>query len=151
MSPNMSYFKLKLSNLELHEFLFQNCLLYFTFCQLRLQKLLPPLQYLFLHEYCCDSHMSGGLGIEHTTHDQRQQNSWIFFAFFFNYLVFQYIILLKSKLISFCVTLVNPLGSHNLIFTEHFSFNSRNLTPLQCTLSTFFWFALLSLHSSLLS
>ena len=43
----MSYFKLKLSNLELHEFLFQNCQLYFTSCQLRLQKLLPPLQYLF--------------------------------------------------------------------------------------------------------
>ena len=42
MSPNMSYFKLKLSNLELHEFLFQNCQLYFTSCQLRLQKLLPP-------------------------------------------------------------------------------------------------------------
>ena len=42
MSPNMSYFKLKLSNLELNEFLFQNCLLYFTSCQLRLQKLLPP-------------------------------------------------------------------------------------------------------------
>ena len=42
MSPNMSYFKLKLSNLELHEFLFQNCQLYFTSFQLRLQKLLPP-------------------------------------------------------------------------------------------------------------
>ena len=92
------------------------------------------------------------LSIEHATLDERHQDSLIvFFAFFFNYSVPQYTILLTSKLISFCATLVNPLGSHTLSFTAYFYFNYRIQILLICTLSTFFWSALLSLLSTLLS
>ena len=45
---------------------------------------------------------------------------------------------LYPSLFSFCVTLVNPLGSHTLIFPEYF-FNCEILTLLFCILSTFLW------------
>ena len=117
-----------------------------------------PLLFVTLeHEYCMSivttiKIMSRGLAIEHTTLDERRQVSWIvFFAFFFNYSVLQYVILLTSKLISFCVTPVNTLGSHTLSFTEYVFFNCGILNLLFCTLSAFLWSALLSLHSTLLS
>ena len=74
-----------------------------------------------------------------------------FFTFFINYSVLQYTILLISKLISFCVNLVNLLGSHTLILTEYLFFECTILTLLICILSTFFQSALLSLLSSLFS
>ena len=45
---------------------------------------------------------------------------------------------LHPSLFLFCVTLVNPLGSHTLIFPDYF-FNCGILTLLLCTLSTFLW------------
>ena len=45
---------------------------------------------------------------------------------------------LYPSLFLFCVTLVNPLGSHTLIFPDYF-FNCGILTLLLCILSTFLW------------
>ena len=70
--------------------------------------------------------------------DERHQDSRNVFCCFLNYSVFQYTILLTSKFISFCVTLVNLLGPHTSILTGYFFFNGGILTLLVCTLSTFF-------------
>ena len=70
--------------------------------------------------------------------DERHQDSRNVFCCFLKYSVFQYTILLTSKFISFCVTLVNLLGPHTSILTGYFFFNCGILTLLFCTLSTFF-------------
>ena len=49
-----------------------------------------------------------------------------------------------SKLILFCIILVNLLGSHTLNITGNFFFNCGILTVLQCTLSTLFQSSLFS-------
>ena len=83
-----------------------------------------------------------------------------FFCFLtLNYSVLQYTIPLTSKFISFCVTLINPLGSHTLILIGYFNFNCGILTLLYCTLSTsvllfssfYFLFSLFSLLPTLFS
>ena len=82
--------------------------------------------------------------------DERHQDSRNVFCCFLNYSVFQYTILLTSKFISFCVTLVNLLGPHTLILTGYFFFHSNStiLHTVHILLIFSSLFSLLSFFSS---
>ena len=85
--------------------------------------------------------MSGGggkLATVHITSARCTKTFELSFSAFFNYSILQYTVPILSKPSSFCVTLVNILGSHSLILSGLLLLNCGILTLLYCTLSTFF-------------
>ena len=80
----------------------------------------------------------GELATVHITSARCTKTFELSFSAFFNYSILQYTVPLLSKPSSFCVTLVNILGSHSLILSGLLLLNCGILTLLYCTLSTFF-------------